>query len=80
MNNVNYFKDLFESTPDYRKIVLIVFLYQKDKTLIKETGFNKKYNNLLNFELENILIEQHEEYLDYVKNEAESIIEKVSKK
>ena len=25
MNNVNYFTDLFESIPDYKKIVLLCF-------------------------------------------------------
>ena len=33
MNNVNYFKDYFESIPDYKKIVLLMcfdvnFLYE----------------------------------------------------
>ena len=28
MNNINYFKDLFESIPDYKKIVLIMFLFK----------------------------------------------------
>ena len=26
MNNVNYFTDLFKSIPDYKKIVLLMFL------------------------------------------------------
>ena len=42
MDNVNYFKDLFESIPDYRKIILLIFLIQNDKNLIKEKGFSKK--------------------------------------
>ena len=36
MDNVNYFKDLFESIPDYRKIVLLIFLIENYKNLIKE--------------------------------------------
>ena len=39
MNNSNYFKDLFESIQDYRKMVLLIFLYQNDKNLLKEIGF-----------------------------------------
>ena len=73
---MNYFKDLFQSIPDYRKIVLIIFLYQNDKNLLKGIGFNKLDINLLNLEFKNILLEQHEEYLDYIKNEEESLIEK----
>ena len=30
MNNVNFFKDLFESIPDYKKIVLLMFLIKND--------------------------------------------------
>ena len=42
MNNTNYFRDLIESIPDYRKIVLLIFLIQNDKNLIREIGFSKK--------------------------------------
>ena len=73
---MNYFKDLFESIPDYRKIVLIIFLIQNDKNLLKGIGFNKNDINLLNLECENILLEQHKKYLDYIKNEEESLIDK----
>ena len=76
MDNVNCFKDLFESIPDYRKIVLLIFLIQNDKILIKEIGFSKKDINLLNLEFKNIIIEVFEEYLSYIKNEEESILEK----
>ena len=31
MDNSNYFKDIFESISDYRKIVLLIFLIQCDK-------------------------------------------------
>ena len=41
MDNINYFKDIIESTPDYRKIVLLIFLFQNDKNLLKEIGFSK---------------------------------------
>ena len=40
MNNVLFFvKDLFESIPDYRKIVLIMFLFKNDVDLLHEYGF-----------------------------------------
>ena len=76
MNNSNYFKDLLESIPDYRKIVFLVFFIQNDKNLLKEIGFSKNDINLLNLEFKNILLEGYEEYLDYIKNEEESVIEK----
>ena len=76
MNNINYFKDIFESIHDYKKIVLLIFLIQNDKNLLKEIGFNENDINLLKLELENILIEQNENLLSYIKNQEESIIEK----
>ena len=75
MDNVNYFKDLFESIPDYRKIVLLIFLIQNDKNSLKELGFSKKDINLLNLEFKNIIIEEFEEYLSCIKNEEESLLE-----
>ena len=75
MNNINYFKDIFESIHDYKKIVLLIFLIQNDKNLLKEIGFNENDINLLNLEFENILIEQNENLLSYIKNQEESIIE-----
>ena len=39
--------DLFESIPDYRKIVSLIFLFQNDKDLIREIGFSKRDMNQL---------------------------------
>ena len=41
MINENYFKDIFESIQDYRRIVLLIILIQNDKNLLKEVGFRK---------------------------------------
>ena len=80
MNYENYFKDLFESIPDYKKIVLLIFLIQNDKNLLKEIGFSKSDINRLNLGFKNIVLEQHEIYLDYIKSEEESILEKILNK
>ena len=69
------FKDILESIPDYRKIVLV-----NDKNLLKEIGFSKNDINHLSSEFKNILIEQHENYLEYVKDQKESVIEKILNK
>ena len=72
----NYFKDIFESIRDYRKIVLLIFLIQNDKNLLKEIGFSKNDINLLNLEFKKILLEEFEDYLNYIKDQEESILEK----
>ena len=76
MKNSNYFKDIFESITDYRKIVLIIFLIQNDKNLLKEIGFSKNDINFINLEFKNILLEEFENYLDHIKDQEESILEK----
>ena len=76
MNYENYFKDIFESITDYKKIVLLIFLIQNDKNLLKEIGFGKNDINLLNSEFKNILLEEFENYLDYTKDQEESPLEK----
>ena len=75
MNNVNYFKDIFESIPDYKKIVLLMFLIKNDVNFLYECGFLKGDINFLYKEFKNILLEMNEDYLDYIKNKEESIIE-----
>ena len=80
MNNANYFEELFESIQDYRKIVLLIFLIQNDKNLLKEIGFSKNDINLVNLEFKKILLEEFENYVDYIKDKEESILKKFLKK
>ena len=61
---MNYFKGLFEFFPDYEKIVLLFFLVQNDKNLLKEIGFSEHDLNRLKLEFKNVLIEQYEDFLD----------------
>ena len=77
MDNLNYFKDLFESIPDYRKIVLLLFLIKNDVTFLYECGFLKCYINFLYKEFKKILLELNENYLDHNKNQEEAIFEKI---
>ena len=77
MDHVSYFKDMFESIPDYRKIVLLIFLFQNNKDLLREISFSERDKNRLNLVFKNISIEQHEKYFDYVNKEEESVIEKL---
>ena len=80
MGNVNYFKDFFESIPDYKNIVLLMFLIKNDVNFLNECGFLKGDINFLYKEFKNILLELNEDYLDHIKNQEESIIEKILNK
>ena len=73
MDIVNNYNDLFESIPDYRKIVFIMFSIEDGKKLIKEVGFIKNGIIQLSLEFKNILLEVYKQYLNYVKK-------KISKK
>ena len=75
MDNVNYFKDLFESIPDYTKIDLLMFLIKNDVTFLYECGFLKGDINFLYKEFKNILFELNEDYLHHFKKQEEAIIE-----
>ena len=65
---------MFESIPEYRKKVLLIFLIQNDKNFLKEIGFIERDINRLNLEFKNILLKQHEENLNYIKDQEESIL------
>ena len=80
MNSSTYFEDLFESIQGYRKIVLLMFLNQKVQNFLNEIGFSKNDIVHLSLEFKNIIFEQHENYLEYVKDQEESIIDKISNK
>ena len=80
MNHVNYFKDLFESIPVYRKIVLLIYLFKNDNKHLQECGFLKSDIDSLKKEFKNILIEHNEEYYSYVTNQEEFVMERILNK
>ena len=80
MDKIIFIKDLFESIPNSRKIVFSIFLFQNDKGLLGENGFSKRDIVCLPLEFKKILLRHHEKYLDYVKSEEDSIIERFFEK
>ena len=60
--------------------MLLIFLIKNESDFFHEIGCSERDINRLKIEFKNILIEQHEKYLDYVKNEEESIFENFLKK
>ena len=65
MNNVNYFTDLFETIPDYKKIILLMFIIKNDVNMLYECGFLKGDINFLFKEFKKILLELN---LNHIKN------------
>ena len=57
-------------------MVLLMFLIENDVNFLYECGFIKGDINFLYKELKNILLELNEDYLDHIKNQEESILEK----
>ena len=57
-----------------------MFLIKNYYDLLKECGFLKSDISRLCLEFKNILIEQNEEYLDYIKIEEEPSIERIFNK
>ena len=80
MDNIYYFKELFESIPDYKKIVSLMFLKKNDVNFLYECGFLKGDIKFLYKEFKQILLELNEEYLDHIKIQEEAIIEKILNK
>ena len=62
MDNIIYSEDLFESIPDYRKIVLIMFFFKKDIDCLRECGFLKSVIKRPSLVFRKILLEQNEEF------------------
>ena len=78
MDDINYFKDFFESISDYRKTGLLMFLIKRDVGILYESGLLKNVINRLCLKFQKILTDKNEDYLDYIRNEEESFIEKNS--
>ena len=74
---MKYFNDLLKSIPALKKIVLLMFSIKNDIDFLREYGFINGDFNRLCLEFKKILIEQKEEYLEYIKNEEESILGRI---
>ena len=57
-----------------------MILNENDDELLKECGYTKNDIIRLCLEFRSIFMEQNEEYLDYIKNEEESVLEKILNK
>ena len=68
MNNETYFRDLFASIENNRKIVLLLFLIKFDVDLLREVWFLENDFNRLSSEFKTILLEQNEKNHNHCVN------------
>ena len=80
MDHVIFFKALFESIPDYRNKLLLMFLIRNDVDFLQECGSLKYDFNRLCLECKRLIMEQNDDNLDYSKKEEKSIIERILNK
>ena len=73
MDQTNYYKGLFGTITDYRKIVLLMFILKNDVDQVNDCRILKKGLKRLHEDFENGLKEQNEYYLEDIKNEEKSI-------
>ena len=59
---------------------MLIYLIENDGDLLNEGGFLKSDITRLCLEFKKILMEQNQEYLEYIKNEEESILEMILNK
>ena len=77
MYHTKYSKDVSLSIAVYRKLLLLLFLIKTDVEFSNECGFLKSDTNRLCKGFKRTIIEQNQNYFDYIKTEQESIVEKI---
>ena len=76
MDLVSHFKELFESIPDYRKLVFLKNLTKDDVDSLNECGFLKSDNIRRCVEPKKYIELKNEDHHDYIKYQEESILER----
>ena len=77
MEDINYFKDMLESIPNYRKIILLCFIIKRDDVILREFGLSDDFIEKLYDDCKQIMISDMDQYFSHIKNLEESIIEKI---
>ena len=75
MEDMKYFKDMLNSIPYFRKIILLCFIIKGDDTMLREFGLSDSFIEQLYNDCEQIMISDMDQYFSHVKNLEESILE-----
>ena len=78
MEDINYFKDMINSLPYYRKIIFLCFIIKRDNDFLKEFGLTDDFMEKLYNDCKEVFENDMNQYFSYIKNLEESILEKIS--
>ena len=76
MEDINYFKDMLNSLPYYRKIIFLCFIIKRDETMLKEFGLSDDFIEKLYNDCKQTMESDMDQYFSHIKNLEESILEK----
>ena len=75
MEDINYFKDMFNSIPYIKKIILLCFIFKRDDILLGECGMTNDFIEKLHNDCKQIIENDLDQYFSHFKNLEESIME-----
>ena len=78
MVDINYFKDMIDSLPYYRKIIFLCFIIKRDDDFLKEFGLTDDFIEKLYNDCKEVFENDMNQYFSHIKNLEESILENVS--
>ena len=74
MEDINYFKDMLNSIPYYRKIILLCFIIKRDDTILREFGLSDDSIEKLYHDCKQIMESDMDQSFSHIKNLEESIL------
>ena len=75
MEDINYFKDMLDSIPYFRKIILLCFIIKRDDAMLREFGLSDDFIKKFYNGCKQIMNSVMDEYFSHIKNLEESILE-----
>ena len=78
MEDINYFKDMLNSIPYYRKIILLCFIIKRDDIILREFGLSDDFIETLYNDCKQMMESDMDQYFSHIKNLEDSILEKIS--
>ena len=78
MEDINYFKDMLNSVPYYRKIILLCFIIKRDDWMLREFGLSDEFIEKLYNDCKQIMESDMDQHFSHIKNLEESILESIS--